>query len=546
VRLIDQARARAGTAAAAEAGATIDAVWKRIVPSKTAFFPLDEVPERPRLRFTIGREPPAEGRVRFEVLLEKADAAPALLYARDVATPGWIDEEIDLGPHDVRGAQLLFRKALLEGSGALVRRAHFAEPMLVSGAPREAPSVILISVDTLRADRVGAYGHAQARTPALNRLAAEGVWYANAYSASNWTYPSHAALLHGVYPASLPLLDQPARTTVRASPPSLGELFRKGGYLTAGFTGGGFVSATWGFHKGFDAYYAYARTGERRERCPPDRFDGPTVFAEATRWLQGNARHPFFLFIHTYDAHDRCEVVTVPVFTPWPDPGPDGRERFNRYYDDRIAAVDALIGRLLGELDALGLSDKVVVAVTSDHGEALWEHGFAGHGCPGPPFEELVRVPLIIRGPAHGAEGGRRTDQPVSAVDVAPTLLTLAGLTPPAGMDGYLLPGLGGESRPPSTPIFVHCDQNLAVRVGRYKLITSRKPGTSDAVYDLERDPGETNNVLANGDGISDLLRRQAAAYWTEGAAGVGGSEDKREDLDDSARDRLRALGYVR
>src|SRR5207244_13559633 len=115
-------------------------------------------------------------------------------------------------------------------------------------------------------------------------------------------------------------------------------------------------------------------------------------------------------------------------FAPWPDPGTEGRERLSRYYDDRIADADTLIARFLADMNALGLSDRVVIAVTSDHGEALWEHGLFGHSCASTPFEEMVKVPLIIRGIGHGAERGRRIDQPVSAVDVAPTLLALAGL----------------------------------------------------------------------------------------------------------------------
>src|SRR5439155_26224363 len=178
----------------------------------------------------------------------------------------------------------------------------------------------------------------------------------------------------------------------------------------------------------------FSATASRTEHCAPDRFDGPAVFARAARWLRDNARHPFFLFVHTYDAHDRCEIQPEGVggFAPWPDPGPSGRERFSRYYDDRIAAADTLIARLLAELDARGLSDEVVVVVTSDHGEALWEHGFVGHGCTNTPFEGMIKVPLIIRASAHGAARGRRIEQPVSAVDVAPTLLALTGLTAPA------------------------------------------------------------------------------------------------------------------
>jgi arylsulfatase A-like enzyme/lysophospholipase L1-like esterase len=550
VHLIDHVALPPGTSAPPRPGRLIHDVWRRVLPSKPSVgVPLPRLPRAPRLRFAIGLQPQqAVGSVRFEVLLEREGEQPTRLYGRDLGAPGWVEEEVDLPARDADGARLVFQKTLLEGPATRLLDAHFAEPILVSGTPQTARSVVLISLDTLRADRVGAYGYAPARTPALDRLAADGVWYANAYSASTWTYPSHASLLYGLYPASLPPLDEPGRPPASTGPRplTLAERLRGAGYLTAGFTGGGFMSTAWGLQWGFDLYYQFAAPTLRAGRCPPERFDGDAVFTRAIRWLREHGRQPFFLFLHTYDAHDRCEVWPsgLQPFDPWPDPGPRQRERVSRYYDDRIAAADALFGRLAHELEALGLSERVTVVVTSDHGEALWEHGFFGHGCTLTPFEPVIRVPLIVRAPHRSRERGR-IDQPVSAVDIAPTLLALLGVAPADGLEGQVLPGLGLPSRPPSSAVFVHCDQQLAVRVGDHKLIAGAGKPSRDAVYDLARDPDERHDVSAAADSVTRLLQGYASEYGTKGAPGAGAYPQDLDRLDDAARERLRALGYV-
>src|SRR5262249_45044224 len=153
------------------------------------------------------------------------------------------------------------------------------------------------------------------------------------------------------------------------------------------------------------------------------------VFDRAERWLRDNAARPFFLFLHTYDVHDRCPVWPAGIggYEPWPDPGPAGRKKLVDYYDSLVERAGTLIAGLLDDLSSLGLSDRVVIAVTGDHGEGFWEHGYYGHGCVFTPYESLVRVPLIVRAGRDVPRRGR-IDAPVSAVDVAPTLLALAGL----------------------------------------------------------------------------------------------------------------------
>ena len=178
------------------------------------------------------------------------------------------------------------------------------------------PSVILISIDTLRADRLGSYGAVTNETSTLDRVAKQGIVYERAYSPSSWTLPSHRSMLTGRYPAD-----------VSTDTQSVAEIFRAGGYATAAFTGGGVVSERWGFDRGFDTFYAYEHPSAPSEFCPPGRFDGAEVFKRARAWLHDSGPQPFFLFIHTYVVHDRCELQTrEPKVLPIPDTGPSGRQ----------------------------------------------------------------------------------------------------------------------------------------------------------------------------------------------------------------------------
>ena len=526
----------------------IDGVWMRtLVPFRGRnVVALDGAPAPGVLRFSLGVLPALRGGAEFSIVFVAATGERTELYTRAVTDPGWYDDVVDLGDRDLAGARLVLRKRLLvDKQPPLVGGALWGEPVVVPRpAPRSSPSVILISVDTLRADAVGIHG-AQNRTPAIDALARAGVRFSNSYSASTWTYPSHAALLRGVNAGSLPertprMAVEPG--TVKAS---LAQIFRSHGYGTAGFTGGGFLSLTWGFPAGFDRYFAFEQP-EHGAACRPERFDGAEVFARAGRWLEANKARPFFLFVHTYDAHDRCPVTPrgLGPFAPWPDPGAAGRKKLIDYYASLIGDVDKLVASLLAQVEALGLAKDTIVVLTSDHGEAFWEHGFYGHGCLARPYDPVTRVPLILRGPGVGTPGAV-VDQPVSAIDVAPTLLALSGLAVPPDMEGKLLPGVGlAAARTAQDPVFVQCGDNLAVRIGARKLITQRSGGR-DEIYDLDRDAKEEHNILGEDTDSDAALLGQAKRYWPGATAETALILKKEEKVDESTRERLRALGYV-
>jgi arylsulfatase A-like enzyme len=434
--------------------------------------------------------------------------------------------------------------------------------MLVSAVRSRRPSVILVSLDTLQADKLGAYGHSKARTSALDRLAAEGVLFERTYSPSTWTVPSHASLFYGAY-----LQDTPAMMRGReivsadAALPErpISSILRDAGFVTAGFTGGGFFTYPWDFMTGFETYFAYPQPPETNDACDPRRFDGAEVFRRATEWLRGNHQAPFFLFVHTYDVHDRCPFL-IPrsdlPFANWPRFSPEKRQRLYDYYDDLIAKVDHRMAEFFATVDELGLRDDTLLVVTSDHGEVLSENRINGHGCnwrqywreayvPS-PYEELTRVPLLMRFPGR-FPAGTRVQTAVSLVDVPTTILALLSLPPEPMMSGDLLPGLGlPGARSPSEPIYSHCGEELAVWRGRYKLITTLDARRPDQFYDVMRDPDERTPLSRDSEPTFDVLIADAEAFWKRTPRpGAPGAEVKEVELDEAAKRRLRALGYL-
>jgi arylsulfatase A-like enzyme len=522
-------------------------------------FSLEGAPTRPVLEFAVGvAEFPNPPAVRFEVLLEPEAGDPVSLYSREIDRVGWNQERIDLSGRDLSGARLVFRRSVLRGFEHPPPQGAWGHPMLLPAEPARKPSVILVSLDTLRADMVGIYGRKQARTPELDQLAESGVMYERAYAPSTWTVPSHASLFYGAHlpytpaalresglvPASVELPDRP-----------IAEILRAAGYRTAAFTGGGFLAAApWDYSRGFDTYFAYAEPVGMSVSCSAQRFDGPEVFRRAIQWLEENHRDPFFLFVHTYDVHDRCPFYEPGALAPgaefmYPaqilaraDP-----QKVLDYYDWLIEGVDRKMGDLLAAVDVLGLRDDTLLIVTSDHGEALGENGTSGHACDLKPYEGLARVPLLVRFPARLPAGGR-VSAPVTLIDVVPSLLALLGLPPEQKSAGVGLPGLRlPDERGPSQPVYTHCGDALAVWRDNHKLITSRERRHGDEVYDLSRDPGERVD-LGEGDPHHAQLAADAAAYWKQAVVGSDAPATSRatKDLDPETRQRLRALGYLK
>jgi arylsulfatase A-like enzyme len=496
---------------------------------------------------------------RFEIRLEAADHSEHVLLSRKI-DPGrqehrrWFDARIDLSRWGGDRVRLEFRVAAEPGDGPRAQGV-FADPW-IRGAPQDAtrPNVMLVSIDTLRARNVGAYGYARDTTPFLDEWAAEGALFENAITTSVTTGPSHMSLFTGLYPVNHGL-----RTGLGSKLPvavTAAAAFRAAGYHTAAFTENGFIIRERGFGEGFAEYTE--NPGEKRRAPGQVRL----TFGQARRWLELRARRPFFLFVHTYQVHHpfRPPDEYADLFEGDGAGGPpealargmrDAYDREIRFVDDQLRVLLAALG------DA---ADGTLVAVVSDHGEEFGEHGLYQHG--GAVYEETLRVPLIFRGP--GVTAGRHATA-VSLIDVAPTLLELAGLDPAARQDGVsLAPLLRGGAAPPARTLFAEARAKrrwrepwrgeswnpplVAVRGPHGKFIVHR-PDAGEAEptvhFDLERDALERAPRQVRGE---DLRRVSALVdEYLEGRVDPSllREPDDPDALDPDLRERLRQLGYL-
>jgi choline-sulfatase len=378
------------------------------------------------------------------------------------------------------------------------------------------PSVLLVTIDTLRADRLGAYGDAQARTPHLDALARAGLVFDRAYAPTPLTLPSHASLMTGLLPPAHGVRGNGA-FALGPGPPTLAEALRARGLRTAAFVGGFPLSRRFGLDRGFEHY------DDRMEKAPGLHFEfaerrAADVVAAARGWL-AQAAGPVFVWVHVFDPH-------APYDPPPAYAGPDP-------YRGEIAAVDAALGALLEAWDAR--PGPSYVAVTSDHGEAFGEHGEQSHSLF--VYDVTLHVPLLLRGPGVAA---RREARTVGLADLAATLLARTG------GEGPRLPGRDLAAGPlEPRPLYA---ETLAPRLdfgwsdlrswreGRYKLIRAPRP----ELYDVESDPGETHDLAK-----ADPSRAAALDSALGQALAAMGELESRRGPDQEAAERLRALGYA-
>ena len=390
----------------------------------------------------------------------------------------------------------------------------------------------MITIDTVRADHIGAYGYAKGSTPVLDRLAREGVRFADATSQAPLTGPAHAALLTGMYPARFGVRDN-ATTAVPDSATTLAEVFKARGYQTGGFIGAFIVDAQYGFGQGFDRFddrFARFSNADKIDARRP----GGEVTDAAVKWLEGSGGRPTFTWVHLYDAHG-----------PYDSPAPYRAKFASAPYDGAIAYVDACIGRLVAALEKNGSLDRTIVAVVADHGESLGEHGEKEHGLF--LYDAVLHVPWIMRLPGHAHAGAVVATQ-VRSIDVMPTIAALAGAPVPGGIDGEsVVPEIDGRvprDPPPSYAesfygrLHFGLSELKSVRVGDWKYIDAPRA----ELYQVSRDPHERANLVARRgqlvSGLAAELTKIASAF---GAA--ANAEAPKPDPETLAR--LQSLGYV-
>jgi arylsulfatase A-like enzyme/tetratricopeptide (TPR) repeat protein len=392
------------------------------------------------------------------------------------------------------------------------------------------PNVLFVTIDTLRADRLGAYGHAAAATPTLDALAARGVRFATAIAHVPLTGPSHASMLTGLTPIGHGVRDN-GGYVVPAEVKTAAEEFSRAGYRTAAFVSGFPLDRRFGFNRGFATYDDHLPRGNDPRRTPYVERSADATTDAALRWLNAAPASPapFFLWVHYYDPH-----------APYEPPG-DLAARFRAApYDGEVAFVDAQIGRLLRDLEGQGALARTLVLATADHGEGLGEHGEGTHGLF--VYDSTLKVPWIMAGP--GVRAGVVPSTVARGIDVLPTLLDHAGLPIPDGLEGRSLrPAAEGKAMP-DAPVYaesVYAEREFgwaplfALRTSRYKLVEAPRP----ELYDLQKDAGEATNRMAEEPARAEELRAKLEGLLARPARAAAAK------VDAVTAERLAALGYL-
>jgi arylsulfatase A-like enzyme len=558
-------------------------------PSRSIYrIPLD-LPDDPVLDFGIGivrdhnadksgrgpasKDPGVEFVVRLEIEGRERTVFQrhlSLPPQRESRTVNYAKEKIPL-PGGGRKAVL----TLLTGgeSGAF---AFWHEPQVFGRSGLSLPNVIIVSLDTLRADHVGAYGYSRETTPNIDALAKDGALFENTYASSPWTLPSHVSMLSGLNCVRHGVYSEADR--VPSSTPWLATFLHNNGYTCGAVTGGGYVSSFFGFARGFDSY------GMSQKEIGNE-GNADEAARQSLDWLEANADRPFFLFVHTYQLHlpyGPREPYKKMFLDPdaavrniwdWKEPAriyepiSDSLKRnIVALYDGSIRLTDeVLIKALVERLKSLGLYNRTLLIVTSDHGEEFFDHGGWAHTRT--VYDEVIKVPLVVHFPG-GKHAGRRVKSIVRSVDIVPTVLEELGVDfAPDDFDGRgLLSVLDGretadrhfvaELAPSVTQTHNHAA--AAVNSGRNKIIINGRFSRENMAYfmfpppsfpaielfDLTSDPGEKTNVM-------DRPERAAAARELagRGEALMNGLKNRTGDmtkLPKNLEDQLRSLGYIK
>ncbi|MCJ7679671.1 MAG: sulfatase-like hydrolase/transferase, partial [Candidatus Aminicenantes bacterium] len=441
-------------------------------------------------------------------------------------------------------------------------------PKVKAEYKRPGYNVIFITLDTLRADRLGAYGYEKNTSPIIDGLARESIVFENSYANATWTLPSHMSLMTSLYTTMHRVDDQTVKLS--GSIRTLSEVFKEQGYTTAAFTAGYLVSKVFGFDRGFDLY--------KEEYLTKTENDGQgyrlkQILKNMFFWLDEHAEEQFFLFLHSYDIHEpfiaheylkefedqydgplqflnsHKELISHPEYPRFKGMV-EGYLNINIFYrdiintgkiklteadighiralyDNEVRYADFYIGKLLQKLEELGLADTTILVIWSDHGEELLERGRIQHG--GSLYEEIIRVPLILHLPGYKANGVNT--RLVQSIDIAPTLCDIVDILPAPGFMGRSV-----LSPDESENEYVIAEQLRVktLRSKRYKLIASNQTEGKILLFDLESDPFERSNIASEKPDIVNELKTKL--FDTLGLV----------NLDKEMIKKLRSLGYIK
>ncbi len=453
-------------------------------------------------------------------------------------------------------------------------RRHFLEMSMIGSmalglgglsgcaAKKSRPDIYLIVVDSLRADRLGCYGYSAAETPALDVLSADSLMFRRCFSTAPWTTASMASMLTGQFPSTLGIRERPVRFD--SGYQTLPGVLRDNGYATHGIVSVDMLSSELGFDAGFDTFDDDNYTGR-------EGLTAAGVMRKAGTLLSADNSDPMFALLHVFDPH--YNYIHHKGWQPGSDyTGPvrsnhdivelwgmldqlDDKDR--RYlqdcYDSEVAYTDTHVGAFLDELRNAGRYDDALIIVTGDHGEEFFERGWLGHSIS--VHREQIHVPLLVKMPGNRSQD---VDTPVSLIDLFPSLLAVAGIEAPAGLEGTVhdwnQPD-GILARPVFSETF-HAQHHrpggmepialISAVLGNNKIIFNGKAGRS-AIYDLATDPDERRPRRAGGNRNDQVLEKLLADWWEHVEAKRQGAstQDATQILDDAQLKRLKSLGYI-
>jgi arylsulfatase A-like enzyme/Flp pilus assembly protein TadD len=410
---------------------------------------------------------------------------------------------------------------------------------LASLSHAEAPNIILVTVDTTRADRMGFLGSNRGVTPNLDALARQGIVFEHAYSQAPLTPVSHATIFTGTYPQFHTVTDfgHPLPTLL----PYVPEILQKSGYHTAAFIGSLVLDPKANMAPGFDRGFDYFDGGFHQKHGPgEDRYHSierraADVVAHTIAWMGKNQRRPFFIWVHLYDPHAPYDAP-APFNTKFKDP-----------YDGEIAYADASLGKLFAYLRQRGLYDRALIAVMSDHGESLGAHGESMHGIF--LYDETIHIPLLFKLPGE-LLAGRRVSSQVRLVDVAPTLLSMLSLPLPPTFQGESLVGRMKSAQNGTTDLPAYAETEYphrafgwsalrSMRTGKYLFVRAPKR----EVYDQSSDLAAEHNLAEKSPAVTDTLQSQLDEFRDRTTSFH--EDAQKSGLSSQQSENLAALGYA-
>jgi choline-sulfatase len=528
-----------------------------------------KVPPGGKLGFGVGVSGDKPKNASAKVVVTPEDGKPKTLFSKALSA-SWQDDVVAL---DAYAGKLVRLDLAAEGEVGLGHVAWSTPALLIPPQNVEKPTktaknVVIVLIDTLRARSLKAFNPAtRVKTPVLDALAREGAVFEATQAPENWTKPSTASLLTGLYPSTHGAKTDGAMVPSGAT--LLSEALKEAGFSTGSFIANGYVSDKFGFNQGWDKYTNYIR--EKKNT------DAENVFKEAGDWIEKRKGERFFAYVHTIDPHvpydppdeflslykkgeyegqvaprktpeQLAEAKKVPPKVTFSDAD---KQYLKDLYDGEVSYHDHYLGLFIDRLKTLGLYDDTVFVVTADHGEEFDEHGSWGHGHS--VYQELLWIPYIIRLP-EVVPAGKRIGEAVSSMSIFPTVLEAVGVAPPSVLEDRSVLGWLRGGPPPAVPVAFSdfLDDRRVIRVGRWKLILR---GINETMFDLGSDPTEQVELERAKYPIASryttmmlgqFLGARDKRNWLAGGRGQGVKLEKENaNIDETLREQLKAIGYA-